>query len=52
MMRVTSTPSFADRSDARANRKSPVRIATVFVQRAFALGVPRRAAASSMTSSW
>jgi hypothetical protein len=39
-------------SEARANRKSPVRIATVFVYRELALGAPRRTSASSMTSSW
>ena len=39
-------------SEARANRKSPVRIATVLSQREFALGAPRRTVASSITSSW
>ena len=39
-------------SEARANRKSPVRIATVLSQRALALAAPRRSAASSITSSW
>ena len=39
-------------SDARANRKSPVRIATVLSQRALADGAPRRSGASSITSSW
>ena len=38
--------------DARENRKSPVRIATVLFQRAFADSCPRRTGASSMTSSW
>ena len=36
----------------RANRKSPVRIATVLSQRAFAEAAPRRSRASSITSSW
>ena len=35
-----------------ANRKSPVRIATVLSQRALADAAPRRTAASSITSSW
>ena len=35
----------------RANSRSPVRIATLLVQRLLALGAPRRTAASSMTSS-
>ena len=39
-------------SEARAKRKSPVRIATVLSQRAFADGAPRRSGASSITSSW
>ena len=39
-------------SEARANRKSPVRIATEFVHRAFAATAPRRTVASSITSSW
>jgi hypothetical protein len=39
-------------SEARAKRKSPVRIATVLLQRELALGAPRRSDASSMTSSW
>ena len=38
-------------SDARANSRSPTRIATVFPQREFALSEPRRIRASSMTSS-
>ncbi len=38
-------------SDARANRKSPVRMAIVLVQREFALWAPRRIDASSITSS-
>jgi hypothetical protein len=38
--------------EARANSRSPVRIAMLLVQRLFALGAPRRTTASSMTSSW
>ena len=51
-MRTASGPRSASRSDARANRKSPVRIATVLSQRALAESAPRRREASSITSSW
>ena len=39
-------------SAARANRKSPVRMAIVLSQRELAEGAPRRSGASSITSSW
>ena len=39
-------------SEARANRKSPVRIAIELSHRALALCAPRRRSASSITSSW
>ena len=45
-------PRSAEISDARANRKSPVRMATVFPHVAFTDVWPRRLTASSMTSSW
>jgi hypothetical protein len=48
---ATSAPSDAASDDARARRKSPARIATMLLQRAFTLGTPRRVSASSMTSS-
>jgi hypothetical protein len=51
-MRTASGPRSARIADARANSRSPVRIATLLVHRLFALGAPRRTAASSMTSSW
>ena len=51
-MRTASGPRSARRSDALANRKSPVRIATVLSQRALAEAAPRRRGASSITSSW
>ena len=38
--------------DARANSRSPVRIATELPHTVCALGTPRRTCASSMTSSW
>ena len=37
---------------ARANSRSPVRIATELPHTVCALGTPRRICASSMTSSW
>ena len=37
---------------ARANSRSPVRIATELPHTVCALGTPRRRSASSMTSSW
>ena len=37
---------------ARANSRSPVRIATELPQTVCAVGTPRRICASSMTSSW
>ena len=49
---ATSTPSEAAREDARARRKSPARMATMFDQRWLTLSTPRRVDASSMTSSW
>ena len=52
MTRVTSTPRVADSSEARASRKSPVRIATVLDHLMWLAGVPRRVSAASMTSSW
>ena len=51
-IRTACGPRSASRSEARANRKSPVRMATVLSQRAFAEAAPRRSGASSMTSSW
>ncbi len=39
-------------SEARANRKSPVRMATVLLHRVLAAVAPRRTVASSITSSW
>ena len=51
-IRVASVPRSAVISEARAKRKSPVRMATVLPHRAFAEASPRRTTASSMTSSW
>ena len=48
---ATSPPSRAASADARASRKSPARMATMLLHRAFTLGTPRRVSASSMTSS-
>ena len=49
---MASVPRSAVISEARANRKSPVRIAIELFQRALADMAPRRSTASSMTSSW
>ena len=50
--RVTSVPRSAEISEALANRKSPVRMATVLSHRALTDGTPCLVVASSMTSSW
>jgi hypothetical protein len=46
------SPRLAIRLLARANNRSPVRIATELPHTVCALGTPRRIWASSMTSSW
>jgi hypothetical protein len=51
-MRMASSPRSARIRDARANRKSPVRMAIMLLHREFALSWPRRTVASSITSSW
>src|SRR3954447_26760250 len=52
MIRTASGPRSATSRDAWANRKSPVRIATVLSHRELALSAPRRLVAESITSSW
>ena len=49
---ATSVPSEAANSEARANRKSPARMARRFPHLAFTLATLRRTWASSITSSW
>eukprot|EP00274_Cyanoptyche_gloeocystis_P001755 CAMPEP_0196665542 /NCGR_PEP_ID=MMETSP1086-20130531/61491_1 /TAXON_ID=77921 /ORGANISM="Cyanoptyche gloeocystis , Strain SAG4.97" /LENGTH=91 /DNA_ID=CAMNT_0042002351 /DNA_START=164 /DNA_END=439 /DNA_ORIENTATION=- len=44
--------SRARATEARANRKSPARTATLFPNWEFADLIPRRVSAKSMTSSW
>ena len=51
-IRTASGPSSDSSVEARANRKSPDRMASELSQRWFAEATPRRSAASSMTSSW
>ena len=52
LSRFFALPLAATWPDARANRKSPTRIAIVLPYRRLALVTPRRMSASSITSSW